>query len=181
MYPQYIDSDFLAAGVLDTIKTKYWSFIPRRGSGRTDPPAPIRPELVPAAIARARDGRPLGAEELTAMFSETREEAIEDMRQAADELREELAGRRSRLSSTGTSTCPMFALVGCAFCGFGQGKRSPDAYEHSREEFVARHRGRAGVRRNRAVHPVGYSPGLDARGLPGLAAPGQGHRGGVGL
>jgi FO synthase len=28
--------------------------------------------------------------------------------------------------------------VGCAFCGFGQGKRSPDAYEHDREEFVAR-------------------------------------------
>jgi FO synthase len=28
--------------------------------------------------------------------------------------------------------------VGCAFCGFGQGKRSPDAYEHDREEFVRR-------------------------------------------
>ncbi len=29
-------------------------------------------------------------------------------------------------------------VVGCAFCGFGQGKRSPDAYEHEREEFVRR-------------------------------------------
>jgi FO synthase len=29
-------------------------------------------------------------------------------------------------------------VVGCAFCGFGQGKRSPDAYEHDREEFVHR-------------------------------------------
>jgi FO synthase len=28
--------------------------------------------------------------------------------------------------------------VGCAFCGFGQGKRSPDAYEHDRDDFVAR-------------------------------------------
>jgi FO synthase len=28
--------------------------------------------------------------------------------------------------------------VGCAFCGFGQGKRSPDAYEHDREEFERR-------------------------------------------
>jgi FO synthase len=28
--------------------------------------------------------------------------------------------------------------VGCAFCGFGQGKRSPDAYEIDREEFVRR-------------------------------------------
>jgi FO synthase len=29
-------------------------------------------------------------------------------------------------------------IVGCAFCGFGQGKRSPDAYTHSREEFARR-------------------------------------------
>ena len=29
-------------------------------------------------------------------------------------------------------------VVGCAFCGFGQSKRSPDAYEHSREDFAAR-------------------------------------------
>jgi FO synthase len=29
-------------------------------------------------------------------------------------------------------------IVGCAFCGFGQGKHSPDAYEHDREEFVRR-------------------------------------------
>jgi FO synthase len=28
--------------------------------------------------------------------------------------------------------------VGCAFCGFGQGRRSPDAYEHSEEEFRRR-------------------------------------------
>ena len=29
-------------------------------------------------------------------------------------------------------------VVGCAFCGFGQSKRSPDAYEHSEEEFAQR-------------------------------------------
>jgi FO synthase len=29
-------------------------------------------------------------------------------------------------------------VVGCAFCGFGQGRRSPDAYEHSEEEFRRR-------------------------------------------
>jgi FO synthase len=29
-------------------------------------------------------------------------------------------------------------IVGCAFCGFGVGRRSPDAYEHDREEFVRR-------------------------------------------
>ena len=29
-------------------------------------------------------------------------------------------------------------VVGCAFCGFGQGKRSPDAYLVSEEDFAAR-------------------------------------------
>ena len=48
-------------GVLDVVKVKYWSFIPRRGSGRRDE-RPIRQDLVPAAIERARDGdsRPTG-------------------------------------------------------------------------------------------------------------------------
>src|SRR4051794_39113367 len=34
VYPQYIDPEWLAQGVLDVIKTEFWSFIPRRGSGR---------------------------------------------------------------------------------------------------------------------------------------------------
>ncbi|HXP99536.1 MAG TPA: 7,8-didemethyl-8-hydroxy-5-deazariboflavin synthase subunit CofG, partial [Solirubrobacteraceae bacterium] len=34
VYPQYIDPEWVSQGVLDTIKLKYWSFIPRRGSGR---------------------------------------------------------------------------------------------------------------------------------------------------
>jgi FO synthase len=29
-------------------------------------------------------------------------------------------------------------IVGCAFCGFGQGKRSPDAYQHDSADFVSR-------------------------------------------
>src|SRR5204862_7588974 len=29
-------------------------------------------------------------------------------------------------------------IVGCAFCGFGQGKRSPDAYHVTENEFQAR-------------------------------------------
>ncbi len=57
VYPRYIDPEWVAPGVLDTIKTAYWSFIPRRGSGRTDPPAPIRPELV-AERDRAGPRRP---------------------------------------------------------------------------------------------------------------------------
>jgi FO synthase len=138
VYPQYLDPEWLAQGVLDTIKVKYWSFIPRRGSGRTDPPAPIRPSLVPHAIERARDGRPLSPQELTAMFAETRPEAIEEMRAAADELRSELAGELVTFVVNRNINISNVCIVGCAFCGFGQGKRSPDAYEHDEADFVSR-------------------------------------------
>ncbi len=142
VYPQYIDPDWVAHGVLDTIKAKYWSFIPRRGSGRTDPAAsgapPIRPDLVAGAIEKGRDGIALSAEELTAMFAETRPEAIEQMRAAADELRVELAGETVTFVVNRNINVSNVCTVGCAFCGFGQGKRSPDAYEHDREEFARR-------------------------------------------
>ena len=138
VYPQYIDPEWISRGVLDTIKASYWSFIPRRGSGRTDPPAPIRSELLPRAIARAREGRELSPEELTAMFAETRPEVIEDMRQAAHELRAELAGELVTFVVNRNINISNVCTVGCAFCGFGQGKRSPDAYEHDEREFVAR-------------------------------------------
>jgi FO synthase len=138
VYPRYIDPEWVAQGVMDTIKVKYWSFIPRRGSGRTDPPAPIRPDLVSGAIGRARDGLALSPEELTAMFAETRLEAIEEMRQAADELRAELAGELVTFVVNRNINISNVCTVGCAFCGFGQGKRSPDAYEHDEQEFVAR-------------------------------------------
>jgi FO synthase len=142
VYPKYIDQEWIAQGVMDTIKVKYWSFIPRRGSGRTDPTAsgapPIRPDLVAGATERARDGLALSAQELTAMFAETRPEAIEEMREAADELRAELAGELVTFVVNRNINISNVCTVGCAFCGFGQGKRSPDAYEHDEQEFVAR-------------------------------------------
>jgi FO synthase len=138
VYPRYIDADWLSPAVLDTIKRSYWSFIPRRGSGRSEPPAPIRRGLVPAAIERARGGSALSGQELTALFAETRPEAIEDMRAAADELRAELAGETVTFVVNRNINVSNICVVGCAFCGFGQGKRSPDAYEHDREEFARR-------------------------------------------
>ena len=138
VYPRYIDAEWVAQGVLDVIKARYWSFIPRRGSGRTDAPQPIRRDLVAGAIARARDGGWLAPDELTALFAETRVEAIEDMRQAADELRAELAGDTVTFVVNRNINVSNVCIVGCAFCGFGQGKRSPDAYEHDREEFTRR-------------------------------------------
>ena len=137
VYPQYLDSGWLEQGVLDVVKTDYWSFIPRRGSGRRES-QPVRLDLVGGAIARARDGQSLGAEELAALFAETRPEAIEDMRQAADELRGGLAGDTVTFVVNRNINVSNVCVVGCAFCGFGQGRRSPDAYEHGREEFVRR-------------------------------------------
>jgi FO synthase len=138
VYSKYIDADWLAPGVLDTVKRRYWSFIPRRGSGRGEPPGPILADLVPAAIEKGREGEVLSAEELTALFAETRPEAIEDMRVAADELRAELAGETVTFVVNRNINVSNVCTVGCAFCGFGQGKRSPDAYEHSVEEFARR-------------------------------------------
>jgi FO synthase len=138
VYSRYIDPEWVAQGVMDTIKVKYWSFIPRRGSGRTDPPAPIRPSLVAGAIEQGRDGQRLSADQLTALFAETRPEAIDEIREAADELRAELAGETVTFVVNRNINVSNVCVVGCAFCGFGQGKRSPDAYEHDREEFVER-------------------------------------------
>jgi len=137
VYPQYMDAEWLEQGVLDVIKLKYWSFIPRRGSGRRSERV-IRRELVAPAIDKARDGSWLDAEELTAMFAETRPEAIEDLRQAADELRRELAGDEVTFVVNRNINVSNICVVGCAFCGFGQGRRSPDAYEHGRDEFARR-------------------------------------------
>jgi FO synthase len=137
VYPQYLERRWLEQGVLDVVKARYWSFIPRRGSGRRGN-RPIRRDLVPGAVGRARDGAWLSPDELTALFGETRPEAIEDMRQAADELRSELAGELVTFVVNRNINVSNVCIVGCAFCGFGQGRRSPDAYEHSEAEFRRR-------------------------------------------
>ena len=137
VYPQYMDSEWMEQGVLDVIKLKYWSFIPRRGSGRRSEES-LDGELAPKAIAKGRAGEELSEDELTALFAETRPEVIEEMRVAADELRQELAGDRVTFVVNRNINFTNVCVVGCAFCGFGQGRRSPDAYEVSEEEFAAR-------------------------------------------
>src|SRR5262245_39951239 len=77
-YPQYMDPEWMEQGVLDVIKLKYWSFIPRRGSGRRSDET-IDPGLAEKAIAKGREGEMLSEDELTALFAETRPEAIEEM------------------------------------------------------------------------------------------------------
>jgi FO synthase len=128
VYPQYISDEWLSPRVLDVVNRHFSTFVPRRG----------RAGVSADAIARARDGAWLAPDELEAMFAESRPEAIEDMRQAADELRAELAGDTVTFVVNRNINVSNICTVGCAFCGFGVGRRSPDAYEHSRADFVRR-------------------------------------------
>jgi FO synthase len=137
VYPQYMDAEWMEQGVLDVIKLKYWSFIPRKGSGRRSEEV-IDAHLASAAIGKGREGKELSEDELTALFAETRPAVIEEMRVAADELRRELAGDRVTFVVNRNINFTNICVVGCAFCGFGQGKRSPDAYEVSEEDFAQR-------------------------------------------
>jgi FO synthase len=136
-YPQYLDPGWMEQGVLDVVKLKYWSFIPRRGSGRRSERV-IDPGLAPRAIEKGRAGQALTEDELTALFAETRPEVIEAMRAAADELRAELAGDTATFVVNRNINFTNVCVVGCAFCGFGQGKRSPDAYHVTEDDFQAR-------------------------------------------
>jgi FO synthase len=137
VYPEYIDAQWLSRPVLDVVKRRFWSFIPRRGSGRRAE-LTIADQVAPSAIAKSRDGAALTPDELTALFAERRPEVIEEMRIAADELRSELAGETVTFVVNRNINVSNICIVGCAFCGFGQSRRSPDAYEHSEEEFIRR-------------------------------------------
>jgi FO synthase len=137
VYPDFIDPEWMSQGVLDLVKTDYWSFIPRRGSGRRGE-VNVGPDVAGRAVEKGARGEELTPEELTALFSEQRPEVIEEMRAAADGLRAELAGETVTFVVNRNINVSNVCIVGCAFCGFGQGKRSPDAYEHSEAEFAAR-------------------------------------------
>ena len=137
VYPEYIEPEWISAPVLDVITSRYWSFIPRHGSGRRVV-SDIDSGIAPRAIERARDGVALSPGELTSLFAERRPEVIEDLRAAADELRARVAGDTVTYVVNRNINVSNVCIVGCAFCGFGQSKRSPDAYEHSREDFAGR-------------------------------------------
>jgi FO synthase len=128
VYDRFIDPEWIAPRVLEVIHDRYRAFIPRRGGERA----------TPAMVERARAGQPLDPAELSALFAERRPEVIEDIRQAADDLRAELAGDTVTFVVNRNINVSNVCVVGCAFCGFGVGRRSPDAYEHDRDEFVRR-------------------------------------------
>jgi len=89
-------------------------------------------------IERARHGQAPTEPELEALFADTRPEVIDALRQAADELRAELVGDAVTYVVNRNINVSNVCTVGCAFCGFGQARRSPDAYTHSEATFRER-------------------------------------------
>jgi len=131
VYPQFIDAEWLAPRVLEVVEARYPTFRRRRA-------APTLNGSLAAVVQKAVNGEALDAAQLTGLFSESRPEAVEDIRQAADELRAELAGDEVTFVVNRNVNVSNVCVVGCAFCGFGVGRRSPDAYEHDADEFVGR-------------------------------------------
>ena len=131
--------------------------------GRTSSP--------PRSCGRAT-GAGLEPDELTAMFAETRPEAIEDMRQAADDLRAEVAGETVTFVVNRNINVSNVCIVGCAFCGFGQGKRSPDAYQHptARSSSAASSRRSTTARRRSACSPASTRTGRSRTTSSGCAS-----------
>ena len=123
----------------------------------------------------------LTEEELTALFSETRPEVIEEMRCAADEVRAELAGERATFVVNRNVNFTNVCVVGCAFCGFGQGKRSPDAYHVTPEDFEARVREAVEYGATEICMQGGIHPEYTLEDYGGLAASRQGRRAGASI
>lgn len=135
VYAQYINEQWIAPAVLDTIKLRFWSFIPRGERTRAARPEIADPSYVREAIAQGREGIALSEDQTTALFSEIRPELVEELRVASDELREEVAGDDVSFVVNRNINFTNICTVGCAFCGFGQSRRSPDAYLAEESEF----------------------------------------------
>lgn len=141
VYPRYIDEQWLAPAVLDTIRQRYWSFIPRGSSGdRRRRVAGALPE--PAAVievaSRCAAGERPSHADLTMLFAEQRPEPVERIRTLADGLRAELAGDEVTFVVNRNINFTNVCTVGCAFCGFGVSRRAADAYELGEDGFRAK-------------------------------------------
>lgn len=144
----FLTPEWIARPVMDVVRTRFWTFLPWQERGEQ------AAETVPlgdaalgrraaasglaASIERAAAGEPLDHDALTALFEERRPEAIEDLRQAADALRAELCGDTVTFVVNRNLNLTNVCTVGCAFCGFGHSRRSPEAYELDEAEVRAR-------------------------------------------
>ena len=88
-------------------------------------------------VLETQNGADLSLEESYALANSEGDDLL-GLLVAANTLRAELAGNIVTYVVNRNINFTNICVVGCAFCGFGQGKRSPDAYEVSEEDFAAR-------------------------------------------
>ena len=144
VYPQYMNREWVDPRVLEVLAERFPTFMPRRApfpataNGNGNGLALGSADPVHRAVEHGRAGEELTRDELVALFSETRPEAVAEIRAAADELRAELAGDVATFVVNRNINFTNVCTVGCAFCGFGQTTRSPDAYEIDPDEFAER-------------------------------------------
>ena len=112
------------------------------------------------------------------MFAESRPEVIEDMRQAADELRSRARGRPRDVRRQPQHQRLEHLHRRLRVLRLRGRQALADAYEHSQADFVRRIHDAQRLRRDRDLHAVGHPSRLGPGGLPRLAAAGQGDRAG---
>src|SRR5580658_2356767 len=95
-----------------------------------------RPE-VSDALERALAGRDLGFEE-GLLLAKAEGEDFLALSRVADEIRRRVVGDRITYVVNRNLNFTNVCIVGCAFCGFGKGADSPDAYFHSTDTLVAK-------------------------------------------
>ncbi|MEH3052727.1 MAG: 5-amino-6-(D-ribitylamino)uracil--L-tyrosine 4-hydroxyphenyl transferase CofH [Patulibacter minatonensis] len=143
----FLTPEWIATPVMDVLRTKYWTFLPwqDRGDepaadrgGEVGPLGPIGGRALHRVLDRAAGGELLAHDELTALLADRRPEVVEEVRQAADALRTELTGDVVTFVVNRNLNLTNICTVGCAFCGFGHSRRSPDAYELDEVEVRAR-------------------------------------------
>ena len=135
----FITEEWIDSRVLTEIAKSFPTFMPRSTRDRLDASSnAISRDGIAALVASAHRGDRLSEDQLAQLFTEVRPEAVEDMRQAADSLRTELAGDTVTFVVNRNLNISNVCQVGCAFCGFGKSLRSPDAYEYGEDEFKAR-------------------------------------------
>ena len=135
----FINEEWIDPEVLEVIGEKFPTFMPRSTRDHLDSRAnSISSDGVAAIVDAAYNDVRLSDDDLAVLFAEVRPEVVEDMRQAADSLRAEMAGDAATFVVNRNLNISNVCQVGCAFCGFGKSLRSPDAYEYGEDEFRAR-------------------------------------------
>jgi FO synthase len=172
VYPQYIDPEWVAQPVLDVIKTRFWSFIPRRGLGPArrpaDPPRPRpggdRPRPRGPRAVGGRAHRPVRRDPPGGHRRPARGRG-----RAARRAR----GRRGDLRRQPQHQRLQHLHRRLRVLRLRAGQALPRRLRARPRGLRAPGPGGGGLRRHGAVHPVRDPPRLGPRGLPGLAAPGQ--------